>query len=210
MEVRKLPPTPVHSREFRSVRIDGQSVQPRSPAAAHSARPQEHAQNLETRSEFAEDHRSAARARKAKRRLRRLFEQAIRNAKGRARLCRADEYEIVRCAYRAVRTWQRDGVHEEIERELRAEAEVAVSRRSSLFLLLIRCSLPRLEIKRASKWAAALEYADRQEVKSKRLPGFLWRVGGVEGAARAKAMLGRESSERSLSHAHSRNAVKPR
>ena len=51
-----------------------------------------------------------------------------------------------------------------IERELRAGAEVAVSRRSSLFLLLIRCALPRLEIQRASKWAAALEYADHQEI----------------------------------------------
>jgi hypothetical protein len=38
----------------------------------------------------------------------------------------------------------------------------------------------------------------------------LWRVGGVEGAARAKAKLGRERSERSLSHARSRNAVQPR
>ena len=63
MEFRIIPrPTPVHSREFRTVRIDGQSVQPRSPAAAHApARPQEHAQNLETRSEFAEPYRSAAR-----------------------------------------------------------------------------------------------------------------------------------------------------
>src|SRR5215203_5377291 len=95
MEFRIIPrPTPVHSREFKTERIDGQSVQPRSPAAAHAPdRPQEHAQNLETRSEFAEAYRSAARARKAKRRLRRLFEHARRNAKGRARLCRADEYE---------------------------------------------------------------------------------------------------------------------
>jgi hypothetical protein len=45
-------------------------------------------------------------------------------------------------------------VHQEIERELRAEAEVAVSRRSSSFLLLIRCALPGLDIRRASKWAA--------------------------------------------------------
>ena len=45
MEFRIIPrPTPVHSREFRTVRIYGQSVQPRSPAAAHApARPQEHA-----------------------------------------------------------------------------------------------------------------------------------------------------------------------
>ena len=147
MEFRIIPrPTPVHSREFRTVRIDGQSVQPRSPAAAPApSRPQEHARNPETRSDIAEDHRSAARARKAKRRLRRLFEQASRNAKSRARLGRADEYDILRCAYRAVRAWRRDGIQEEIGRELRAGAEVVVSRRSSLFLLLIRCALPRLE-----------------------------------------------------------------
>src|SRR5688572_12102065 len=67
-------PTSVHPG---AVRIDGQ------PAAAHApARPQEHAQNLETRSEFAEAYRSAARARKAERRLRRLFATVRRNAKG--------------------------------------------------------------------------------------------------------------------------------
>jgi hypothetical protein len=107
------------------------------------------------------------RARKARRRLRRLFVAARRKAKGRARLCRADEYEVLRSAYRAVRAWRSDGVHEKIERELRAEAEVAVSRRSNLFLVLIRCALPFLDIKRASKWAAALDTADRQDIRSK-------------------------------------------
>jgi hypothetical protein len=89
---------------------------------------------------------------------------------GGARLCRADEYGILRCAYRAVRALRSDGIQEEIERELRAGADVAVSRRSSLFLLLIRCALPRLNIRRASKWAAALEYADAQGIRSNRLP----------------------------------------
>src|SRR5215217_138329 len=71
-----------------------------------------------------EERSPAARARKAKRRLRRLFEHAIRNARGRARLCRADEYEMLWVAYRAVRAWRNDGVHDEIERQLRAGAEV--------------------------------------------------------------------------------------
>jgi hypothetical protein len=88
---------------------------------------------------------------------------------------------------RAVRAWRSDGVDQEIERELRAEAAVAISRRSSLFLVLIRCALPRLEIKRASKWAVALEYADQQGIRSKRLSAFLHNNGGVEGAARARA-----------------------
>jgi hypothetical protein len=150
--------------------------------------PQNHASaDLQIQNPLADDYTPIARARKAKRRLRRLFETARRNAKGRARLCRSDEYEILRCAYRAVRAWRRDGSQEEIERELRAEAEATVSRRSSPFLLLIRCAVPGLDIRRASKWAAALEFADRQEIKSMRLPGYLWRVGGVEGAARARA-----------------------
>jgi hypothetical protein len=32
-------------------------------------------------------------------------------------------------------------------------------------------------------------HSDEQEIHSKRLPAFLWRVGGVEGAARARAAL---------------------
>jgi hypothetical protein len=189
--------------------INGQPFQLHPGVATPGARsPQEHASaNLRIENPAVEDHSPAARAQKAKRRLRRLFEQARRKAKGRARLCRDDEYEILRCAYRAVRAWRSDGVHDEIERELRAGAEVAVSRRSSLFLLLIRCSLPRLEIRRASKWAAALETADRQEIRSKRLTAFLHNNGGIEGAARARAKFGRETSERAVCHACSPNAV---
>jgi hypothetical protein len=154
-----------------------------------------------------DDSTPAARARKAKRRLRRLLRNARRHAKDRARLCRADEYEILRVAYRAVRAWRSDGASQEIERELRAEAEVAVSRRSSLFLLLIRCSLPRLEIRRASKWAAALEYAEEQGTPSRRLSALLHNNGGIEGAARARGKFGRQTSERDDCHARSPNAV---
>jgi hypothetical protein len=99
MEFRIIPrPTPVHPRELRTVRIDGQSVQSRSPAAAHApARPQEHAQNPETRSEFAEDHRSAARARKAKRRLRGLFETTRRKMR-RAERAYVEPTNMIFCA----------------------------------------------------------------------------------------------------------------
>jgi hypothetical protein len=110
--------------------------------------------------EAAEDRSPAARARRATRRLRRLFKKARHAAKRQVRLRRADEYELLRCAYQVVRCWQRDGDEEEIERELRAEAEVAISRASSLFLVLLRSALPGLNAKRASKWGAALELAD--------------------------------------------------
>jgi hypothetical protein len=127
-----------------------------------------------------------------------LFETAWHKSKHQARLCRADEYEILRCAYRAVRAWQSEGIQEEIERELRDDAAVAISPRSNLFLVFIRCSLPYLESKRASKWAAALEFADTQDIHSKRLPAFLWRVGGVEGAARARTAANRKSAAGAL------------
>jgi hypothetical protein len=98
-------------------------------------------------------------------------------------------------------------VQEEIERALRAEAKVAINQRSNLLLVLIRCALPRLDIRRASKWAAALEFANRQEIRSKRLSAFLNNNGGVEGAARARAKFGRETSEHDATHARSPNAV---
>ncbi len=138
----------------------------------------------------AKDCSPAARARRVTRRLRRLYEKAGRAARDQARLRRTDEYGLLRCAYRAVRCWRQDEVAEEIERELRAEAEVAISRASSLFLVLTRSALPRLDAKRASKWAGALEFADHHDVRSKRFEGFLHVSGGIEGAARERAKLG--------------------
>jgi hypothetical protein len=141
----------------------------------------------------AEDNSPSGRARRATRRLRRQFEKARRAAKRQARLRRADEYELLRCAYAAVRCWRQDGIAEEIERELRAGAQVAMSRASSLFLVLIRSALPRLDAKRASKWGAALDVAAHREVRSKRLAAFLHSSGGIEGAACARAKLRAES-----------------
>ena len=108
------------------------------------------------------DNSPAARARRARRKLRRLFEEARRAAKGQARLGRDHEYQLLKCAYGAVRRWKREGVGQEIERELRAEAQVPISRMSSLFLVLLRSALPRLDGKRASKMALALAAADDQ------------------------------------------------
>ena len=138
---------------------------------------------------LSEDHSPAARARRARRRLKRLFESAKRGAKGRARLRRAHQHEILRSAYRAVRAWREDGIVDEVERELRLEARVGISPRSSLFLLLIRSALPGFDAKRASKAAAALEFADHHSVSSKRLAGFLALHGGIEGAAHGRAKL---------------------
>jgi hypothetical protein len=72
----------------------------------------------------AKDSSPEAQARRATRRLRQQFKKAGRAAKRQACLCRADEYELLRIAYAAVRCWQQDGVEKEVERELRAEAEI--------------------------------------------------------------------------------------
>jgi hypothetical protein len=209
MEFHNKQTTPAASPQTRIAWINGEPFQVGSVGPTHTnSPPQSHAStNLRLQNAQADDHTPAARARKAKRRLRRLFEHASRNAKGRARLCRADEYEILRCAYRAVRAWRSDGIQEEIECELRAGAAVAISRRSNPFVVLIRCALPRLDNKRASKWAAALEYADRQEIRSNRFSAFLHNNGGIEGAARARAKSRREGSERDVCHARQPNAV---
>ena len=152
------------------------------------SRPQPKADQPQSASVAAADDTPAARARRARWKIRRLFKDARRAAKGQVRLRRADEYELLRCAYAAVRCWQEGGVAEEIERELRTEAQVAVSRSSSLFLLL-RSALPRLDPKRASKWGAALAFADHRGVSSKRLAPLLRNNGGIEGAARQWAGL---------------------
>ena len=143
-----------------------------------------------------DDNSPAARARRARRKLRRLFEDARRAAHGKARLRRDDEYQLLRCAYAMVRCWEREGVGQEIERELRAEAQVPMSRMSSLFLVLLRSALPRLDGKRASKMALALAAADDQAVTAKRLAAFLWHNGGIEGAARQRAWAVRRASSR--------------
>jgi hypothetical protein len=122
-----------------------------------------------------DDNSPEARARRARRKLRRMF------------------------AYGAVRRWKREGVGQEIERELRAEAQVPISRMSSLFLVLLRSALPRLDGKRASKMALALACADDQAVTTKRLAAFLWHNGGIEGAARQRASAIRRASSRYIS-----------
>src|SRR3954468_18898381 len=85
-------------------------------------------------------------------------------AHSQARLGRDHEYQLLNFAYGAVRRWKREGVGQEIERELRAEAQVPISRMSSLFLVLLRSALPGLDKKRASKMALALACADDQAV----------------------------------------------
>jgi len=100
-----------------------------------------------------------------------------------------DQHEILRSAYRAVRAWREDGIVDEVERELRLEARVVISPQSRVFLVVLRSALPGLDAKRASKLAAALEFADHHSVSSKRLVGFLAVHGGIEGAAHERAKL---------------------
>jgi hypothetical protein len=190
----KLKRTSPERRRFKIVRIKTPSS-PASYSLADLSPKPDWSKRLNRRNEVsleippAQDDSYAARARKARQRLRRLYGMARRAAKGQARLGRADEYAVLTYAYQAVRWWQRDDIADEIEGELRAEAEVGISAASGLFLVLVRCALPRLDMKRASKWAAALEFAHHHNVRSRRLSAFIHNNGGIEGAARKRAKL---------------------
>ncbi len=78
--------------------------------------PQPKADQPQSESVAPADDTPAARARRARWKIRRLFKDARRAAKGQVRLRRADEYELLRCTYAAVWCSQEDGVAEEIER----------------------------------------------------------------------------------------------
>jgi hypothetical protein len=121
--------------------------------------------------------------------LRRRLRQANRNARSRARLRKADIYATMMVAYAAVQIWKRRDIAGEVERLLRRTAIAAIAPRSSLFLVLLRSALPDLDPKRASKWAAALELADRKQVARMDFVEFMEGEGGVEGAARTRARL---------------------
>ena len=125
----------------------------------------------------------------SRRMLQRRFDAASRDAQGQARLRKADIYETIKLAYAAVRAWKRRGVAGEIKRLLRREASVTIAVRSSPFLVLLRSALPNLDAKRASKWAAAMELADRKDIAGNKFVSFVEAQGGIEGAARKLARL---------------------
>jgi hypothetical protein len=90
-------------------------------------------------------------------------------------------------AYKAIRLWQKRGIHWQAARLLRQTAGTAISRDSGLFLVLLRSALPDLDPKRASKWAAAIELAVRHQIPGKEFVAFLEAKGGIEGAAKEMA-----------------------
>ena len=142
-----------------------------------------------------DDNSPAARARRARCKLRRLFEKADEGQKVRRV---SVEIRSISCCV-APTQWSGPGSARELGRklnELRAEAQVPISRMSSLFLVLLRSALPRLDGKRASKMALALATAADQDVTAKRLAAFLWHNGGIEGAARQRASAVRRASSR--------------
>jgi hypothetical protein len=128
--------------------------------------------------------------------LRRMFKVACRASADQARLRRADQYAILKRAYSALHRWKEDGVGEDAERELRRETELAIAPRSSLPLVMIRSAFPKVDEKGASKWAAALEIAEREEIAPKHFLAFLREVGGIEGAHRRRAGLRRKHARR--------------
>jgi len=119
--------------------------------------------------------------------LRRMFKEARRASADQARLRR--EGAILKRAYSALHRWKQDGLSEDAERELRRATELAIARRSSLPLVLIRSAFSKVGEKAASKWAAALEMAEQDAIAPKHFLAFLREIGGIEGAHRRRARL---------------------
>lgn len=116
-------------------------------------------------------------------------ERAALRARAQTRLSKKDIYETLKLAYGTVRAWKCRDKAGEIRRLLRREASPNIAAQSSLFLVLLRSAIPDLDAKRASKWAAALELADRKDLPTRKFVGFVEAQGGVEGAARTMARL---------------------
>jgi hypothetical protein len=128
--------------------------------------------------------------------LRRMFKKARRASADQARLHREAQYTILKRAYSALHRWKQDGVSEKAERELRRETELAIAPRSSLPLVLIRSAFPKVDEKAASKWAAALEMAERDRIAPRHFLAFLREIGGIEGAHQRRARLRRKHARR--------------
>ena len=60
--------------------------------------------------------------------------------------------------------------------------------------VLICSALPKLEMKAAAKWAAAVEMAGRGGISPKHFIGFFREIGGIEGAHRRRARLRNKKS----------------
>lgn len=109
---------------------------------------------------------------------------------------RRDIHDVLYVAYRRIKNWCRDGIESEIELRLRNEASSSIHRRSSIFLVLLQTAFPEYPPKNLSRWAAALEYADRKEVEISDFKGFLMLNGGVEGTKKKLAVARRKKSHK--------------
>jgi hypothetical protein len=88
-----------------------------------------------------------------------------------------------------VSLWRRNSCASEACRSLIAGAPTRIERTSTQYLILLRATLPAIDSRKCSKWAAALDAADYYEVSPGELVDFLGRLGGIEGAARERARL---------------------
>jgi hypothetical protein len=95
---------------------------------------------------------------------------------------------LLKPTYQAVRRWRSTGDIGRITRILR-EDNPTIDFRSTDYLILLRASLPDVDVKQCSKWAAALDTADYHRVRLSRLEEFWRDLGGIEGAARERARL---------------------
>ena len=130
MENRVQQPTPVPAREVRIVRMGAEPVQRRCLLVGRYLHLQptttgrDGAGNAKPIRRGSQPSRAGAKSETAAEAIVRRT-AAKQKAKGRARLCRADEYEVLRCAYRAVRAWRSDGVQRDETNDLALRFEAA-------------------------------------------------------------------------------------
>ena len=122
------------------------------------------------------------------------LEKARGAAQGQARFARDHEYQLLKFAYGAVRRWKREGVGQEIERELRAEAQVPISRMSSLSWCCSDRLYPASTGNVLRRWPLLSRVLMIRRLRPRRLAAFLWHDGGIEGAARQRASAVRRAS----------------
>jgi len=117
------------------------------------------------------------------REIRETFAEAEKRAVG-DRLDWGDQLSVLEAVYRAVWDWRGGGWGHSVSAMLRRMAPGRIWRKSGLILVVLRSALPELCPKRASKWSSALELAYYHEINAERLPAFLSKWGGIDGAAK--------------------------
>ena len=122
------------------------------------------------------------------RRIARRYSKATAHVLPGGRLSVSHLIPTLKVAYRATIKWRQVDVVDRAIRTIRSR-DPTIDFRSTDILVILRGALTGVDLKRVSKWAAALDAADFHNVPTSELAEFLEDKGGIEGAARTRAKL---------------------